>query len=131
MNPFLSTASNLPVTSHPRSYNQAATLFFGTGEGAIHHLFSRNTHLEFDYASMVVIIMVYFALACWTAGTAISSGIVVPMLLIGALYGRILGRVMVDIAGVRHGDYWDWIDPGAMSLLGAVSFFGGVSRLTM
>ena len=26
---------------------------------------------------------------------------------------------------------WSWIDPGAMALIGAASFFGGVSRLTM
>ena len=27
--------------------------------------------------------------------------------------------------------YWGWIDPGAISFLGAASFFGGVSRLSM
>lgn len=27
--------------------------------------------------------------------------------------------------------FWAWIDPGAMALIGAASFFGGVSRLTM
>ena len=27
--------------------------------------------------------------------------------------------------------YLDWMDPGAFALLGAVSFFAGVSRLTM
>ena len=33
---------------------QAATLFFVTGEKAIQHLFSRNTHLEFDYLPLIV-----------------------------------------------------------------------------
>ena len=28
------------------SYSQAASLFFVTGEDAIHHLYSRNTHLQ-------------------------------------------------------------------------------------
>ena len=27
--------------------------------------------------------------------------------------------------------YWAWMDPGAFALLGSVSFFGGVTRLTM
>ena len=27
--------------------------------------------------------------------------------------------------------YWAWMDPGAFALIGAASFFGGVSRLTM
>lgn len=38
---------------------------------------------------------------------------------------------MVDAFGVQTEEYWDWIDPGAMALIGAVSFFGGVTRLTM
>jgi len=113
------------------SYNQAATLFFVTGEHAIQHLFSRNTHLEFDYAPLVIFFLFYFFLACWAAGTQISCGLVVPMLLIGGLYGRILGRIAVDLFGVQTGAYWQWMDPGAFALLGGVSFFGGVTRLTM
>ena len=49
------------------------------------------------------------------------------MLLIGGLYGRILGRIFVDIFGIND-DLLDWMDPGAFALLGAVSFFAGVSR---
>ena len=49
------------------------------------------------------------------------------MLLIGALYGRVLGRVFVDIFGIDD-DVNDWMDPGAFALLGAVSFFAGVTR---
>jgi chloride channel 7 len=79
-------------------------------------------------------------LSCWAAGTQISCGLVVPMLLIGALYGRLLGRAVVDLFGVHDdssataanvGYSWDWMDPGAFALLGAVSFFAGVTRLTM
>ena len=49
----------------------------------------------------------------------------------GGLYGRGLGRLAVDLWGVQSTPYWDWMDPGAFALLGAVSFFGGVTRLTM
>ena len=63
-----------------------ATLLFGTGESAIHHLFSRNTHLEFDYPALCTVLAIYFPLACWTAGVAISSGLVVPMLSVKALF---------------------------------------------
>ena len=89
----------------------------------------------------VISLVFYFLLSCWAAGTQISCGLVVPMLLIGALYGRLLGRAVVDIFGVHDGDEiamgegviyrWDWMDPGAFALLGAVSFFAGVTRLTM
>ncbi|XP_076814080.1 chloride channel protein C-like [Clavelina lepadiformis] len=117
-----------------KSYNQAATLFFVTGEQAIKHLFSNGTHKEFDVTVLIVVLVFYYLLACWAAGTAISSGLVVPMLFIGGLYGRIIGQAMVDWFGVHvpiEEPYWAWIDPGAMALIGAASFFGGVSRLTM
>ena len=37
----------------------------------------------------------------------------------------------VNIPEVPDQLQWSWIDPGAMALIGAASFFGGVSRLTM
>ena len=57
-----------------------ATLLFTTGEGAIHHLFSRTTHLQFDWGPLLALLPYYFLVVCWAAGTAISSGLVVPML---------------------------------------------------
>ncbi|XP_022809140.1 chloride channel protein A-like [Stylophora pistillata] len=113
------------------SYNEVATLLFVTGEKAIHHLFSRDTAYELGYASLCSVLVIYFLLACWSAGTAISSGLVVPMLFIGGTYGRIIGRAMVDMFGFHSTGYWAWMDPGAFALIGAASFFGGVSRLTM
>ena len=51
---------------------------------------------------------------------------------IGGLYGRAVGRLLVDLhGGVPTELYWQWIDPGALALIGSASFFGGVSRLTM
>ena len=40
---------------------------------------------------------------------------------------------MTTMFGVHSEDsgYWAWIDPGVFSLIGAASFFGGVTRLTL
>lgn len=38
-----------------------------------------------------------FTGSVYTSGTAISSGIVEPLLLIGALYGRVVGLVVLDL----------------------------------
>lgn len=52
--------------------------------------------------------------------------------MIGGLYGRCIGRLLVDLhGGVPADDFWTWVDPGALALIGSASFFGGVSRLTM
>lgn len=53
---------------------------------------------------------------------------------IGALYGRFVGLILVKIlmySGSHDPQMWAWIDPGAFALIGAASFFGGVTRLTM
>ncbi|XP_033125254.1 chloride channel protein B-like [Anneissia japonica] len=121
------------ITFSNDTFNQVATLLFVTGEEAIHHLFSRETHWEFTFGPLFTVLIFYFIMACWSCGPSISSGLVVPMLYIGALYGRIIGLVMVTLFGVHStaDSYWAWMDPGAFALIGAASFFGGVSRLTM
>ena len=44
-----------------------------------------------------------------------------------------LGIAIVRLAGeeMLSEPFWEWIDPGVMAMLGAVSFFAGVTRLTM
>ena len=87
---------------------------------------------EFDYASLFSLFLVYFPMACWCAGSAVSAGLVVPILIIGASFGRICGLMLVDLTGTLYlTTEWNWIDPGAFALIGAASFFGGVSRLTI
>ncbi|KAK2191553.1 hypothetical protein NP493_51g02024 [Ridgeia piscesae] len=113
-------------------YNEAASLLNVHGLWGLRLLFSRRTHLQFSYAALLSILPIYFTLSCWASGSALASGIVVPNLFIGGLYGRALGRLLTDLhGGVPQDIFWQWIDPGALALIGAASFFGGVSRLTM
>ena len=87
---------------------------------------------EFDYASLFSLFLIYFPMACWCAGSAVSAGLVVPILIIGASFGRICGLMLVDLTGTLYmTTEWNWIDPGAFALIGAAAFFGGVSRLTI
>ena len=64
----------------------------------------------------------------------------VPMLLIGAVLGRLVGLFMVDLFPVNSSDnwwlpaedaQWKWIDPGVFAVVGAAAFMGGVTRLTV
>ncbi|KAK2527805.1 chloride channel protein C [Columba livia] len=114
-----------------QTFNQAAALLVENGKQGITYLFKRGTHEEFEYASLCTALAFYFILSCWTAGSAVASGLVIPMLYTGALYGRIIGLILVSIFGVQTNEYGAWIDPGLFAAVGAASFFSGVSRLTI
>jgi Voltage gated chloride channel len=47
---------------------------------ALRLLFSRRTHYQFGYASLLTVLPVYFIFTCWASGSAVASGIVVPMM---------------------------------------------------
>ncbi|XP_061304500.1 chloride channel protein C-like [Pezoporus flaviventris] len=114
-----------------QTFNQAAALLVESGKQGITYLFKRGTHEEFGYSSLCTALAFYFILSCWTAGSAVASGVVIPMLYTGALYGRIIGLILVSIFGVQTNEYGAWIDPGLFAAIGAASFFSGVSRLTI
>lgn len=57
-----------------------ATLMFGTLENAVKRLFSRDTHLQFGFGSLLTMLVIYFLLICWATGTSVASGALVPML---------------------------------------------------
>ena len=86
------------------SHLVCTTFVLCAGEDSIKHLLSRGTHREFGYAALVVMLVFYFAGAVWAAGSAIASGLFVPMLLIGSCIGRIAGLMAVDFAAAGgHG----------------------------
>ena len=134
---------DLPVGDGKQStsvvyYNQLATLLWTTGEEGIKQLFARGTHKRFDYSALLVMGTYYFIGAALCAGSAISSGLFVPMLMIGAIIGRLLGLATVDVAQSWMGkrwslDFgpWSWVDPGVFALVGAGAFMSGVTRLTL
>ncbi|XP_078073194.1 chloride channel protein C-like [Mustelus asterias] len=113
------------------TYNQAAVLLIENGYNGIVYLFRRGTHEEFGYAALFTALIIYYLFSCWTAGTAMACGLVIPMLYTGALYGRIIGLIMVSIFGIQTDKYEAWIDPGLFAVIGAASYFCGVSRLTI
>lgn len=124
-------------------YNELATLMLNTGDDAIKHLLSRGAHRRFGYKSLVVMLAWYFMFAAMAAGSAISSGLFVPMLMMGATVGRLVGLATTDIAD-KYGallskwtaigaqsNPWSWIDPGAFALVGAGAFMTSTMRLTI
>ena len=118
------------------TYNEMASLALNTGEDTVKQLLNRNANQVFGYFSMVVFLGVYFVGAACANGMAISSGLFVPMIVIGSLIGRITGLVILDVFMGREGQFapdspWAWVNPGVFALIGAGAFMGGVTRLTI
>lgn len=60
---------------------------------------------------LVAILILYSFFACITAGSSISTGLVIPMLFIGSMYGRLFAYGLVRWFGV-HGKSCMWSMPG-------------------
>jgi len=128
--PHADAGSTLMCAEPSVTYNPLALLTGNAGEGLVPPLFSRNTRHLFPLHILFVYLVLYSTFAALIAGCMISSGFVVPMLVIGALFGRMYGIVLSDLFEVIG---WDTrvVDPGVMAMLGAAGFFAGVCRLTI
>jgi H+/Cl- antiporter ClcA len=127
------------LTCHePDTYSPLATLTLGMGKSTIRHMFTRRTVEEFPAGIVFVYLIVYAVFACYTSGTFVASGLVVPTLVIGSTFGRLFGLFIVHAfaknTNIPGGSYFaseSWMDPGVFALIGAGAFFGGISRMTM
>ncbi|XVE83440.1 hypothetical protein DITRI_Ditri16bG0088900 [Diplodiscus trichospermus] len=103
-------------------YNDLASLFLNTNDDAIRNLLSTNTAKEFHISSLLIFFGAAYCLGIITYGIAIPSGLFIPVILAGACYGRLVGRLFAPISK---------LDVGLFALLGAASFLGGTMRMTV
>jgi len=52
---------------------------------------------EWNFLPLVVTCIVYHLLATWTYGLSVSSGVFIPLLLIGSLWGRVVGMLVMAV----------------------------------
>jgi chloride channel 7 len=137
-------------------YNDMAMLWMNGGVKAVKVLLQRVFPYMLSAEVLVVFCVVYFVLAALTAGISVPAGLVVPMLLIGGSYGRLMGlgalgtkKAMCTEYATVDQDlaqenlyYWStvarWMvrscrmpDPGTFAIVGAASFMGGSGRITV
>nr|UTD53591.1 chloride channel C X1 [Casuarina glauca] len=103
-------------------YNDLASLFLNTNDDAIRNLFSTSTEKEFRISSLFIFFGAVYCLGIITYGIAIPAGLFIPVILAGASYGRLVGRLFASISS---------LDTGLFALLGAASFLGGTMRMTV
>ncbi|KAL5182182.1 Chloride channel protein CLC-d [Glycine soja] len=81
--------------SKDKEYNDLATIFFNTQDDAIRNLFSAKTINEYSSQSLLTFLVMFYALAVVTFGTAVPAGQFVPGIMIGSTYGRLVGMFVV------------------------------------
>lgn len=103
-------------------YNDLASLFLNTNDDAIRNLFSTGTDKEYHIYTLFIFFAAVYFLGVITYGIAIPSGLFIPVILAGATYGRLVGRLFDSVTE---------LDMGLFALLGAASFLGGTMRMTV
>jgi len=73
---------------------------------------------------MIVFLFVHFALVLVVAGTSLAAGLFVPMMLIGAVIGRLFGTMLGDILQKPF-------DPSIYALVSSAAMMSGFSRMTI
>ena len=54
----------------------------------------------YSATTLGICLVAYFLLACWTLGVAVPSGLFVPCILIGAMYGHFFPTLLRSVAFV-------------------------------
>ncbi|CAJ1352389.1 unnamed protein product [Effrenium voratum] len=102
-------------------------LWFESGQMSLSDLFHKDTGFE-DIGLLFFFGLFNLAIACWTFGLGVPSGLFVPSLLTGAVLGRCVGELL------RLAPHWvlvHWAHPGIYALVGACGMLAGVGRITI
>lgn len=112
-------------------FSTMATLFLNNAETVTINMFHLDANL-YSMSTLAIFFITYFFLSVITYGLSISSGIFIPALLIGAVFGR-----MVALFSYKFLASWtdETLDINELSmkfaLIGAASVLGGIVRMTL
>ena len=107
----------------PEGYhNVLASLSFTNLETSIKNFF--HTEEMFGWGALLLYFIIMYTCGMLTYGASIPSGLFVPAILVGCCYGRYIGEVIHTYVDTDA-------KPGTYALMGAASFVGGVTRLTI
>jgi H+/Cl- antiporter ClcA len=71
-----------------------STLFFSRMEDIIRNLFARDVPDRFSLSTLAIFFFTYYCTACYTAGAYITAGLLIPMMIFGAAFGRFVGLLV-------------------------------------
>lgn len=121
-----SSASTRNYVQHScdyQSFSEMASLSLSGEEAVIRHLLSRD-NVYFSLPTLLVFMVFYVPLTLIVMGLPVSAGTFVPNLLLGSLFGRIIGKISTY---VFTGDS-DISHAGIFALIGAGALLGAWTR---
>eukprot|EP01113_Clastostelium_recurvatum_P030888 TRINITY_DN3802_c0_g1_i2.p1 TRINITY_DN3802_c0_g1~~TRINITY_DN3802_c0_g1_i2.p1 ORF type:complete len:885 (+),score=157.27 TRINITY_DN3802_c0_g1_i2:34-2655(+) len=115
-------------TGHARTgmYNDIASLLFTPPDKALQLLYNRSNNI-FSVGALATASGVYFILTTITSGVALASGLFIPMMLVGAAGGRLIGTLLQQ-------GFPTWqppLDPSVYALVGSSAMMAGFSRMSI
>eukprot|EP01012_Entosiphon_sulcatum_P013207 TRINITY_DN1847_c0_g1_i1.p1 TRINITY_DN1847_c0_g1~~TRINITY_DN1847_c0_g1_i1.p1 ORF type:complete len:848 (-),score=140.93 TRINITY_DN1847_c0_g1_i1:21-2564(-) len=122
------------ICTNQTDYSPFATLANGKWTNTIGILMSPRTKGVFPYEVLLAFFAVYFVFSVLVAGATASSGFVIPLFVLGAVVGRLVGNLCqdgFDWLGMDKVKQRQLLDPGIFAFLGAGAFFSGATRLTV
>jgi len=103
-------------------WNDMATLVYSPLDETVKMLFHSMAHFRIN--TLLIFATLFYLMTCLTYGTNIPSGLFVPSILFGSIFGRIVGQLMQNYTSVN-------VDPGLYAFIGGGAFLGGVTRATI
>ena len=110
-------------------YSQIGSLIFSSSDVITRNLFDRTIayvpgqiDYQFDPFPLLVYMIAYVFLVAWVYGAYVPGGLFVPSIVIGAVYGRVVGYFIQHYVSAV-------VNPGVYALLGAAGMLGGFTRL--
>ncbi|KNE66462.1 hypothetical protein AMAG_11599 [Allomyces macrogynus ATCC 38327] len=119
------SAEAKPLTE-PKCYHQVASLVMNQPEDILKNLFARGYYYLFEWKGLLMFGLVYLALSLFTHHISMPTDLVLPVLVIGATFGRLYA---LGINQWKSSIGSPLLDPGASALLGMAAFWAGTSRM--
>lgn len=107
-------------------YSDLGTIVFGTSDQIARIIFDRSVPVENDFRTgpLIVYGFLYWVFVSLIYGSYVPGGLFVPSVVVGGVYGRVMGIWLSTWLGAR-------INPGVYAMLGAGGMLGGFTRLAL
>jgi len=133
-------------------YSAAGALLLAPQHAVVRNLLTHGAPEVVPATDILIFVAIYFILAAMTSGAWIPSGLVLPMMIMGACVGRLCGIASIRILGeaLYHREALPWVpevqnlirvldhqqvvnpqDAGVLAMVGAAAFMSGSGSLVL